>query len=338
MKLLSIAVPSYNSQDYLDRCIATLLPGGDEVEILIVDDGSKDRTAEIADEYEKKYPGIVRAIHQPNKGHGGAVNTGLAAATGLYFRVVDSDDWLDFDAYAIALATLRTLHAQHNDVDLFLSNYVYEKEGKKHKRVIQFEGVLPEDRVFTWDEIGHFKLGQYLLMHTMIYRTELLRSTGLQLPEHCFYVDNIFCYVPLQYVQKLYYKNIDLYRYYIGRDDQSINEKVMIKRIDQQLKVNRLMVTSMDFKAIPNRKQAKTIYNYLEIITAVSNLLLLIMDSDESLRLHDELWDFIRQHDAKLYRRLRFGVYGLMLHLPGRAGRKISLDTYSLAQKVFGFN
>lgn len=177
MKLLSIAVPSYNSQDYLDRCIATLLPGGDEVEILIVDDGSKDRTAEIADEYEKKYPGIVRAIHQPNKGHGGAVNTGLAAATGLYFRVVDSDDWLDFDAYAIALATLRKLHAEHNDVDLFLSNYVYEKEGKKHKRVIHYESVLPEDRVFTWDDVGHFKLGQYLLMHTMIYRTELLRST-----------------------------------------------------------------------------------------------------------------------------------------------------------------
>ena len=127
MKLLSIAVPSYNSQDYLDHCIASLLPGGDEVEILIVDDGSKDRTAQIADEYERLYPGIVRAIHQPNKGHGGAVNTALAAATGLYFRVVDSDDWLDFDAYAIALATLRKLHAEHNDVDLFLSNYVYEK-------------------------------------------------------------------------------------------------------------------------------------------------------------------------------------------------------------------
>lgn len=338
MKLLSIAVPSYNSQDYLDRCIASLLPGGDEVEILIVDDGSKDRTAEMADAYEKKYPGIIRAIHQPNKGHGGAVNTGLAAATGLYFRVVDSDDWLDFDAYAIALATLRSLHAQNNDVDLFLSNYVYEKEGKKHKRVIHYESVLPEDRVFTWDEIGHFRLGQYLLMHTMIYRTELLRSTGLQLPEHCFYVDNLFCYVPLQYVQKLYYKNIDLYRYYIGRDDQSINESVMIKRIDQQLKVNRLMVTSVDFAAIPDRKQAKTIYNYLEIITAVSNVLLLIMDSDESRRLHDELWAFIRQHNPKIYRRLRRGVYGLWLHLPGRVGRKISLDSYSLAQKIFGFN
>ena len=96
MKLLSIAVPCYNSEDYMRHCIETLLPGGEDVEIIIVDDGStKDRTAEIADEYAAKYPGIVKAVHQENGGHGEAVNTGLRNATGLYFKVVDSDDWLD---------------------------------------------------------------------------------------------------------------------------------------------------------------------------------------------------------------------------------------------------
>ena len=95
MKLLTITVPSYNSEAYLDRCMATLLPGGDEVEILIVDDGSTDRTAEIADEYERKYPNIVRAIHKENGGHGDAVTTGIRNATGLFFKVVDSDDWVD---------------------------------------------------------------------------------------------------------------------------------------------------------------------------------------------------------------------------------------------------
>ena len=77
MKLLTFAIPSYNSQDYMEHCILSLLPGGDDVEILIVDDGSKDRTAEIADEYERKYPGIVRAIHQENGGHGEAVNAAM---------------------------------------------------------------------------------------------------------------------------------------------------------------------------------------------------------------------------------------------------------------------
>ena len=75
MKLLSIAIPCYNSEAYMENCIKSLLPGGDEVEILVIDDGSKDRTAEIADKYQEKYPGIVRAIHQPNLGHGGAVHT-----------------------------------------------------------------------------------------------------------------------------------------------------------------------------------------------------------------------------------------------------------------------
>ena len=338
MKLLSIAVPSYNSQDYLDRCLETLLPGGDLVEILIVDDGSRDRTAEIADDYERRYPGIVRAIHQPNKGHGGAVNTGLAAATGVYFRVVDSDDWLDAEAYRKALGTLSMLHSRGEDVDLYLANYVYEKVGRKRKKVIRYTGVLPENRVFGWEEMGHFGVSQYLLMHTMIYRTALLREGGLQLPEHCFYVDNLFCYIPLQWVRKLYYQNIDLYRYYIGRDDQSINEAVMIRRIDQQLRVNKLMVTSVDYRKIPNEKQAAALFNYLRIITAVSNLLLLRMNTDESRRMHDELWECIRESDEALCRRLRYDVFGIVLHLPGRTGRALALDVYSAARKLFGFN
>ncbi len=81
VKLLTIAIPCYNSAAYMDRCIRSLLPGGDEVEILIVDDGSeKDNTAEIANRYEREYPGICRAIHQENGGHGEAVNAGLRNA------------------------------------------------------------------------------------------------------------------------------------------------------------------------------------------------------------------------------------------------------------------
>ena len=109
MKLLSIAIPCYNSQDYMERCINSLLPGGDDVEILIVDDGSHDLTSEIADAYERRHPHIVKAIHQENGGHGAAVNAGLAQASGLYFKVVDSDDWVDAQAYEKILATLREI-------------------------------------------------------------------------------------------------------------------------------------------------------------------------------------------------------------------------------------
>ena len=128
MKLLSIAIPCYNSEAYMEKCIDSLLVGGEDVEILIVNDGSSDRTAEIADSYERKYPTIVKAIHQENGGHGEAVNAGIRNATGLYFKVVDSDDWVNAEAYAQILKTLSDLIRGPETVDLLISNFVYEKQ------------------------------------------------------------------------------------------------------------------------------------------------------------------------------------------------------------------
>ena len=121
MKLLSIAIPCYNSQDYMENCIESLLVGGEEVEILIVDDGSSDRTAEIADDYARKYPTIVKAIHQENGGHGEAVNAGIRNATGLYFKVVDSDDWVNPEAYQKILNVLAEVVRGPKTLDLPVS-------------------------------------------------------------------------------------------------------------------------------------------------------------------------------------------------------------------------
>ena len=222
MKLLSIAIPSYNSESYMRHAIETLLPGGDEVEILVVNDGSKDSTAAIADEYEKNYPGIVRAIHKENGGHGDAVMTGLTNATGLYFKVVDSDDWVDGEAYKKILNTLRAHSAEGEQVDMCISNYVYEKVGAEHKHVVRYTNALPVDKVFTWDDVGTFRMGQYMLMHSVIYRRQMLLDCGLSLPKHTFYVDSLYVYIPMQYVNKMIYLNVDFYRYFIGRDVQSV--------------------------------------------------------------------------------------------------------------------
>lgn len=97
-KLLTVAIPSYNSQDYVRRAIESLLPGKEQVEVIVVDDGSTDDTSGIAEEYIEKYPDTVRLIRKENGGHGDAVMAGLSAATGLYFRVLDSDDWLEKDS------------------------------------------------------------------------------------------------------------------------------------------------------------------------------------------------------------------------------------------------
>ena len=337
MKLLTFAIPSYNSQDYMEHCILSLLPGGDDVEILIVDDGSKDRTAEIADEYERKYPGIVRAIHQENGGHGEAVNAGIRNATGLFFKVVDSDDWVDYEAYMKILKKLRELAGGDTVLDMFIANYVYEKEGVRHKKIMRYSS-LPQDKIFTWNEAGRFHKGQYILMHSVIYRTQLLRECGLELPKHTFYVDNIYVYKPLPSVKHMYYMDVDFYRYFIGRDDQSVNEKVMIGRIDQQIKVNKIMIDQYDLRTIQNPKLRKYMTSYLDIMMTVSSIMLIRSGTQESLDKKKDLWQYLKKKDAGLYYKLYFGIFGRAMNIPGKGGRKVSVLAYKLANKVMGFN
>ena len=144
MKLLSVTVPCYNSQAYMRNCVDSLLEGGDLVEILIVDDGSQDDTGKIADEYAAKYPNIVRAIHQENGGHGEAVNTGIKNATGLYFKVVDSDDWVNAEAYHAILDKLQEIAGGPQVLDMMISNFVYEKQGAKRKKIMRYTKYMPE--------------------------------------------------------------------------------------------------------------------------------------------------------------------------------------------------
>lgn len=338
MKLLSVVIPSYNSQDYLHHAVDSLLPGGDAVEILIVNDGSKDNTAAIADEYARQYPGIVRAIHKDNGGHGDAVMTGLAHATGMYFKVVDSDDWVDEDAYPRVLDALRALTAPESQVDLFISNYIYDKVGVTKKHVVHYRNVLPRGRMFTWDDVGRFRVGQYILMHSAIYRTQLLRDCGLSLPKHTFYVDNLYVYVPLTHVWKMYYLDVSLYHYFIGREDQSVQEAVMIRRIDQQLLVNRLMLQSVDLAGVDHKRKRQYMMNYLEIITTISSIFLIKSGTPENIQKKDALWAQMREQYPGVYRTLRVRPLGLAISRNDRLSRRICLTGYKISQSVFGFN
>ena len=336
MKLLSIAVPCYNSQDYMEKAITSLLPGGEEVEILIVDDGSGDRTTQIADDFERQYPGIVRAIHQENGGHGDAVMTGLKNASGLYFKVVDSDDWADAEAYPAILDTLRSLTKE--PVDLLVSNYIYDKVGVKHKHVMRYRGTLPQGRVFGWEETKRFPKGHYMLMHSMIYRTQMLRDCGLTLPKHTFYVDELYAYCPLAYTERMYYLDVDFYHYFIGREGQSVQEQVMIRRIDQALRVNRLLVSSVDPYSVKDARRRSYMLNYLQVVTIASSVLLIKSGTEENLKKKEELWAYIEKENPQVYKTLRKRLTGRLVHLPGRLGRVVVTTGYWICQKIFGFN
>lgn len=338
MKLLSFAVPCYNSEAYMEQAINTLVSGGDQVEIILVNDGSTDRTSEIAKAYEAKYPNIIRAIDQENGGHGDAVNTGLKAASGKYFKVVDSDDWIDSAAYKKILEAIEKFEKKGQDVDLILANYVYEKAGVKKKRVIHYREVLPQNEIFSWDEIGRFRIGQYILMHSAIYRTQLLKGCGLTLPKHTFYVDNIYVYYPLPYVKSIYYMDENFYRYFIGREDQSVNEKVMIGRVDQQIFVTKMMIDMYNLKQVAPKKLSHYMINYLAIMMTVSSILLIRSKSEENLKKKKELWNYLKKKDFRIYFKIRYGILGQTMNLPGESGRKISTLAYKMAQKIVGFN
>lgn len=340
-KLITFAVPCYNSAAYMEHCVDTLLQGGDDIEIILVDDGStKDDTPAICDRYAQQYPDIVRAIHQPNGGHGEGVNQGIRNARGFYYKVVDSDDWVDVPSLHKALDKLRQFVRDDKPVDMFIANYVYEHVEDNTQRVMHYRNVFPTGRMFGWDHIGRFRPSQYLLMHSVIYRTELLRACKLELPKHTFYVDNIFVYQPLPWVKNMYYMDVDLYRYFIGRADQSVNESVMVTRVDQQLRVNYQMIDSHDLKNVSaqHKKLGRYMFTYLAVMVAISSIFLTIDGRPESLQKKVELWEYIRKKDGDLYRRMKYMSVPALTNLPGYRGRRLSVTLYRIARKLYKFN
>ncbi|MBE5936126.1 MAG: glycosyltransferase family 2 protein [Lachnospiraceae bacterium] len=340
MKILSVAIPCYNSAEYMSKAIESVLVAGEDVEILIVNDGSKDDTAKIGREYEEKYPTICKLINKENGGHGDAVNFGLANATGHYFKVLDSDDWFAKEPFKKIINFLKDIVEQGTELDLLISNYVYDKVGETKKKAVKYKRALPEGRIFTWSEIGRFKHSQNILMHSVIYRTEVLRECNLVLPKHTFYVDNIFVFKPLPYCKSIYYMNVNLYHYFIGRDDQSVNETVMMSRIDQQLRVNKLMIDYLnaEHSKLTDKKCRKYMEKYLNMIMIVSSVYLIKIGTDESLAKRDELWDYLKKSDDKVYSKLRHNSVGAALNTNNWVGRKVVQSGYKVSKKIFKFN
>lgn len=340
-KLITFAVPCYNSAAYMRHCVETLLSAGEQAEIILVDDGSvKDDTPAICDEYAAKYPTIVKAIHQENGGHGEGVNQGIRNATGLYYKVVDSDDWLDTDALKKVLARLTTLVARGTAPDMMICNYVYEHVEDNTTLTVRYTNVFPQNRLFNWTHVGHFRPDQNILMHSVMYRTEVLRKCGMVLPKHTFYVDNIFVYQPLPSVKNIYYLDVDLYRYFIGRSDQSVNEKVMVTRVDQQLRVTYQMIDSHDLRTVgaDHKKLARYMFNYLAMMMAISSIFLVIDGRPEALGKKTQLWEYLRTVDSGLYHKMKYRAVSAFTAFPGYQGRRLSVGLYRLARKIYKFN
>ena len=447
-KTLTFVVPAYNMEMYLDRCVESLLAVDDtsDVEVLIVDDGSSDGTAALADGFAERYPDVVKAIHQPNKGHGGAVCAGIAAATGMYVKVVDADDWIDAEAYGQVMDVLRRQVAiangghvdaeqadaeqadageagvKHADaaeaaggaesktaagtagtagtvgtgsstdgkadsdatddtvadgatanepsangtdcatsadaaadetadgaesnaepaqsapVDMVVVNYVYDKVGKKRKHVVNFRRAMEPGRVLTWDDLGHFGISEYILMHALIYRTEVVRQSKLSLPEHTFYVDFIYSYQPFPWVKTMLYVDVPFYHYFIGREGQSVQTDAMIRRVDQLLLINHLMVRATPEPGTVPDGLYRYMIHYLSIQSTVTSAFLVLSKRPANFRKRAQLWADMRNYSAAIYRDTKRQLPSRAIRLRGPAGRWLIRVGYRVAEKLVGFN
>lgn len=333
MKYISFVVPCYNSQDYMKKCVDSLLVGKDDVEIIIIDDGSTDNTGKIADDYAKKYPSIVKVVHQKNGGHGEGINTGLKHATGKYFKVVDSDDWVDKKAYKRLLKEVKKL-----DVDLIVCNYVYSYTDGRKDQTISFANVFDAEKVLLWNDIHRFKLTQYLSLHSMMYKKSVLDKSKIKLPKHVFYEDNLFIYWPLVNTESIYYLDIDFYRYYIGRADQSVNETQLIKRSSHQVLISKLVCNKYDLSQIENKKLRKLMLRECIFLMTIGVVFSRLAYTKEGEKQYKELWNDVKVGNPKLYHRIRYTSMATFVSFPGRIGRFISLKGYRLAHHLVKFN
>jgi len=339
MKTISFVIPSYNSQDYLHNAIESLIGFGDDIEIIVVNDGSKDQTLTIAKSYQNKYPELIEVIDQENGGHGSGINAGLKTAKGVFFKVLDSDDWIDRDSFEKLLKQMRQ-HLRHHEVlDLYITNFVYEHVADQTQYERDYSDNFLPHQVFSWQHMRKkFKNSKTLLMHALIFRTELLRSIKLELPRHTFYVDNIVAYVPLAHVKKMYYMPLPLYRYFIGREDQSVTLKNITKRYQQQIKVFNILSEAYSYEEIQDMEKGLRQYmkHCIAAMLIITQMFTVATPSKERLKDLNNLWQSLKHRDPKMYRYLRFRSYNTTVNfLPSRLKSFIMVKSYLyLARKI----
>lgn len=260
MKILTIVVPVYNTEKYIKRCLDSLdnKEINSDIEVLIVSDGSKDNSINIAREYQKRNPETFKIIEKENGGHGSTINKGLELATGKYFRVLDSDDWVDNVDFVKLVKELKKI-----DSDIVVTNYSKEfiYEGKSEKLIY---GGLEKNKIYNFDDFDLKKLdGEYFVMATSTYKTEILRKSNLKLMEKTFYVDMQYNVVPISYINNFIYLDLDVYRYFIGRKDQSVNTSSFVRNHLNHDKVVKYLI---DYYVSKEKDLSKNKKEYIEII------------------------------------------------------------------------
>jgi glycosyltransferase involved in cell wall biosynthesis len=228
-KVLTITVPSYNVEKFLNQTLDSFIDERilEALEVLIVDDGSQDHTAQIGKIYEEKYPQTFRVISKENGGHGSTINRGIQEAKGRYFKVVDGDDWVDTEGLVELIQRLENCTA-----DYIFTNY-YEVNDVTKEEVPQTYPGIPVNQELPFSAIAD---RSRIAMHAIAIKTELLKEHEIRLDEHCFYVDVEYILYPIPYVETVEYFDMYVYKYRLAQATQSVSiqgyQKHMQNHID----------------------------------------------------------------------------------------------------------
>ena len=293
-KLVSFAIPCYNSAEYMSNCIDSILVGGDDVEILIVDDGSaKDNTFELAQSYEKKFPTICRAIHQENGGHGEAVNTGIKNATGKYFKQLDGDDWYNSNELEIIINKLKI---EKSDV-VYTPFIIYSEVDES----TQISGFYEEEYSGKIDSF--LKNAGRMNMHSLMFKTSILKNNNITIDEHCFYTDVEYVLYPLLYCDSITVLKEPLYVYRIGRDEQSVSKQGKLKHYKDHIRMSKNILNIVPSIEKLSKNKRRYFENYIaEIETTTINGFLMLLKSNRDNYLKIQEFDsFVKSRSENIY-------------------------------------
>jgi len=228
-RLLSIIVPSFNMEKYLPKCLGSLLVGDEHlglIEVIVVNDGSKDGTSEIAHDFKRRYPGVFRVIDKQNGHYGSCINAALNTVQGQYVKVLDADDSFDTVAFERYLKEIK----DGPDCDLITNDFVVV-DGSD---VVTEQGIMPypEGQLFDLDEVSKAK--RVLIMHCSAYRSSIFKEMEYKQTEGIVYTDSQWMFMPMSRVKQIRHISAPVYRYLVGREEQSVDKRQLVKNIGAQ--------------------------------------------------------------------------------------------------------
>ena len=336
--LISFLIPCYNSAEYMHICIESLLKANhDLIELIIVNDGSKDDTGKIADSYKVKYPDCITVVHKENGGHGDAINDGIKIAKGTYFKIVDSDDWVDLDALN---TLLESIQKEKELPDLYLLNYAYFVGYGNKRKVINYQSIIKENKLLTSKDFKFKELSKNITLHSAMFKLDVIRNSKVVLPCHASYEDNYFVYACLVHTNTFMYINKDFYCYLIGREGQSVSFAQSVRKYKDHLLCSKCINDYFDLMSIKKTDKYKyrLLYHHARLIFCIATLYTRLSKEKEArkqFRLF--LKDFKTKH-KKMYKKIRHRSVASFLCIPGAFGRWFDRVILWLAKKVVPFD